>query len=43
VWEVRNAYKILVVKPEWKRYSKCLEAGGRITLKLISGKEGGTV
>jgi hypothetical protein len=40
---VGGAYKIWVVKPEWKRYSKCLGAGGRIALKLISGKEGGTV
>jgi hypothetical protein len=33
--EVRNAYKILVRKPEKRNHSEGLSIDGRITLKLI--------
>jgi hypothetical protein len=36
-WMVGNVFRILVEKPEGKRYLVNLDTGGRIILKWISG------
>jgi hypothetical protein len=36
MWEVRNAYRILLIKPEWKITLGSVD--GRIILKLILNK-----
>jgi hypothetical protein len=37
MWEFRNSYKILVIKPEEKKHSEDLVVDGRIILKWIVG------
>jgi hypothetical protein len=39
--EMRHAYKVLVIKPEWRRPLEDLGVDRKITVEWILGKQGG--
>jgi hypothetical protein len=41
IGNMKNAYKILIGKPEQKRPAEDLGIEGKVTLQLILGKQGG--